>query len=109
MSADTRPGAFNYLDETAESSLFRNGKVFTRRDADGSDAKYIGVNTRSYTLDVRNARKLSGVTKNTCEANGFELLDAPLEHSSLDFLDHQQVVGRYYRECEQLVAASTGA
>jgi hypothetical protein len=36
-------------------------------------------------------------------------LDAPLEHSSLDFLDHQQVVGRYYRECEQLVAASTGA
>ena len=30
-------GALNYLDEDAEPSLFRNGKVFTRRDEDGSD------------------------------------------------------------------------
>jgi hypothetical protein len=47
--------------------------------------------------------------RKTCELNGFELLDAPLEQPSLDFLDHRQVVGGYYRECEQLVAASTGA
>ena len=106
---DARPGAFNYLDENTDSSLYRNGKVLTRRDADGSDAKYIGVNTKSYTLDVWNARALSGLTKKTCEVNGFELLDAPLENPSLDFLDHQQVVGTYYGECERLVAASTGA
>ena len=36
---NTHPGEFNYLDDHAESSLFRNGKVLTRRDEDGSDAK----------------------------------------------------------------------
>ena len=30
-------GLFNYLDETVLSSLYRNGKVLTKRDADGSD------------------------------------------------------------------------
>jgi hypothetical protein len=105
----TRPGVFNYLDETAEPSLFRNGKVLARRDKDGGDAGYVGVNQKPYTLDVHDARILSGVAKKTCEANGFELLDAPLQDPSLDFLDHEQVVHRYYRECESLVAESTGA
>jgi hypothetical protein len=105
----TLPGALNYLDEYTESSLFRNGKVLTRRDVDGSDAKFIGVNLKSYTLGIHNARDLHGDARKTCALNGFELLDAPLENPSLDFLDHQQVVGNYYRECEQLVAASTGA
>ncbi len=43
VGEDTHPGEFNYLDDHAESSLFRNGKVLTKRDEDGSDAKYIGV------------------------------------------------------------------
>ncbi len=106
---ESRPGAFNYLDSSVESSLFRNGKVLTRRDADGSDAEYVGVEIKSHTLQVLNARLLAGVARKTCETNGFELLDAPLEQPSLDFLDHRQVVGAYYRECEQLVADATGA
>ena len=109
MVENLRIGAFNYLDASVESSLYRNGKVLTRRDADGSDAEYVGINKKSHTLEVYNARLLSGVTRKTCEVNGFELLDAPLEQPSLDFLDHQQVVGSYYVECEQLVANATGA
>ena len=107
--ADTRPGALNYLDGTTESSLFRNGKVLTRRDAEGSDAEYIGVRVESHTLAILNARILSGVTAKSCESNGFELLNAPLDNPSLDFLDHQQVVRHYYPACEELVSASTGA
>jgi hypothetical protein len=109
VGENTHPGEFNYLDDHAESSLFRNGKVLTRRDEDGSDAKYIGVDLKPCTLQIHNARKLSGVAKKTCEVNGFEMLDAPLENASLDFLDHQQVVGTYYSECERLVAEATGA
>lgn len=109
VAENTHPGEFNYLDDQAESSLFRNGKVLTRRDEDGSDAKYVGVNLKPCTLQIQNARKLSGVEKKTCEINGFELLSAPLENASLDFLDHQQVIGKYYSECEQLVAGATGA
>ena len=109
VDEDVRSGVFNYLNDQAEPSLFRNGKVLTRRDKDGSDAEYIGVNLEPCSLDVHDARNLSGDMKKTCEVNGFELLPAPLENSSVDFLDHEQVVREYYRECENLVAGATGA
>lgn len=32
-----RLGLFNYLDESAEPSLYRNGKVLIRRGSDGRD------------------------------------------------------------------------
>lgn len=104
-----RPGVFNYLDETAQPSLFRNGKVLAKRDLDGSDAGMEGVNTSSYQLEVLDARSFTGTQAKTCEVNGFELLDQPLANKSLDFHDHHQVVQQYYPECEELVAASTGA
>ena len=102
-------GGFNYLAEAAEPSLFRNGKVYAKRDRDGSDAGMVGVDTHSVQLDVVNARELKGSQVKTCESNGFELLDAPLELPKLDFHDHAQVVSRYYPNCEELVAAATGA
>ena len=37
-------GVFNYLDATTRPSLFRNGEVLTRRNADGSDFGWRGVN-----------------------------------------------------------------
>ena len=104
----THAGAFNYLDETTQPSLFRNGRVLTRRDKDGSDGGSEGVNVKSYTVDVHNARLLAGTKKKTCELNGFELLHSPLAEDTLDFFDHNQVVTNYYRECEKLVAQSTG-
>ncbi len=108
-STKSRPGAFNYLGEQAEPSLFRNGKVFTRRDIDGSDGGSEGIISGSYTKAVHDARKFVGPDRKTCERNGFEILQAPLDNPGLDFFDHKQVVHDYYRECEQLVTASTGA
>ena len=109
VSTEGRPGAFNYLNDQAESSLFRNGRVLTRRDIDGSDGGSLGVSTASYTKVVCNARELGGADRKTCERNGFEILQAPLDNPDLDFFDHHNVVGDYYKECEQLVAAATGA
>lgn len=104
-----RPGVFNYLDQAAEPSLYRNGKVLAQRDEDGSDGGMVGVDLEPHTLDVHDARTLDDAARMTCEANGFELLDAPLDDDTLDFLDHEQVVRNYYRECERLVAGHTGA
>ena len=105
----TRTGVFNYLNESAEPSLFRNNKVFAKRDRDGSDASMVGVETSAHTLEVCNARLFTGSRKKTCEVNGFELLNNRLDDVSLDFHNHQQVTNRYYPQCEELVAASTGA
>ncbi|MEM1152923.1 MAG: CmcJ/NvfI family oxidoreductase [Pseudomonadota bacterium] len=105
----TRSGVFNYLDPNAEPSLFRNGKVLTRRDVDGSDAGFIGVRPTPYTLDVHDARQRSGAEAMRCETNGFELLAAPLDRNPIDFLDHHHVIQKYYPQCEKLVSESTGA
>jgi len=105
----SRSGVFNYLSDATEASLFRNGKVLTRRDADGSDGGLEGVDIVPCTIPVQNAREFSGAAIKTCEVNGFELLNVALGNASLDFLNHEQVVRYYYRECEELVAAATGA
>lgn len=105
----SRCGALNYLDDSAIPSLFRNGKVLIRRNADGSDSDWVGVNTASHTRDIYNARTLPASMQKTCERNGFELLSAPLDDDSLDFLSLEQVAQSYYPQCENLVAASTGA
>ena len=105
----TRYGSFNFLDERAAPSLYRNGKVLTRRDPDGSDGGTEGVNREKHTLAVYNARLLPVTDRKTCEAHGFELLHRPLDDDSLDFLEHQNVIKNYYPQCEQIVATATGA
>lgn len=100
-------GMVNYLQSDTEPSLFRNGKVFIRRDKDGSDTDMEGVNYLSLAVDVHDARELSGRDAMTCERNGFELLNTPL-HADVDFFDHEQVVRRYYPQCAELVADATG-
>ena len=104
-SSKQTTGRFNYLSNRAEPSLFRNGKVLTRRDRDGNDANFVGIDKTAVALTVQSARG-SGLT---CDANGFELIDAPLGNESLDFHDHRQVATDYYPSCEELVAAATGA
>ena len=59
-------------------------------------------------LLVSNARSLRGDERRTCEANGFELLNAPIEDDGIDFFDHDQIVRHYYRLCTELVAQNTG-
>jgi len=102
-------GRLNYLDSSIPSSLYRNGKILLRRNADGSDSELEGVVYDERQVTVRNARLLEGDQRRTVEKNGFELLFRPPAHPDLDFLDHQDVVQNYYRECEQLVQEVTGA
>jgi hypothetical protein len=102
-------GVFNYLDTTTRPSLFRNGEVLTRRNADGSDYGWRGVNLEPRELAVSDARALGGRERRTLAANGFELVECPLGGDAVDFFDHDEVVHRYYPQCAAIVAATVGA
>ena len=102
-------GLVSYLTPTSESSLYRNGKVFTRRDLDGNDAVFEGVVTEELTVAIGDARSLEDGRRRTLDAHGFELLDRPLARPDLDFYDHEQVVRDYYPECEAILRRITGA
>jgi len=109
--ADEQPSAtrgfLNYIDRATESSLRRNGKVFLRRDGDGSDSGLQGFTQSRQGVDIMNARGLR--ERPTLARHGFELLERPLADPGLDFYDQQQVLSRYYPECERLVERHTGA
>ena len=102
-------GAFRYMAPAAESSLYRNGKVLTRRDLDGSDSGFEGIDLESREMSIVDARDLAPDEQPTLAANGFELLDRPTAHPGLDFLDHEAVVRTYYPECVAIMQAATGA
>lgn len=100
-------GFFNYIDRATESSLRRNGKVFLRRDGDGTDSALHGVTMSRHEARIVDARSLPEAP--TLERDGFELLDSPLPDPSLDFFDQQQVLRRYYPACTRLLERHTGA
>ena len=102
-------GVVNYMAPASEPSLYRNGKVFTRRDLDGNDAVYEGVVTDEFTVAIDDARSAQGGRRRTLDVHGFELLDRPLAKPGLDFYDHAQVVRDYYPECEAILRETTGA
>ena len=102
-------GVFNYLDETVLPSLFRNGRVLTKRDPDGNDYGTEGLTSRQVKLSVCDARTLRDDARPTCDENGFELLDAPLADERIDFFDHESIVQTYYEQCAHVVAEHTGA
>ena len=101
-------GLFNFLGETVRPSLFRNGEVLTNRDSDGNDFGTAGLVLDQKELVVDNARALGGHERKTLQANGFELLHAPLKDENLNFFDNDQVVRDYYTQCCELVAEQTG-
>jgi hypothetical protein len=107
--ADGTLGQINYLDRSVPSSLYRNGRVFSRRREDGDTTHIEGIVLEKREVTVWNARGLEGSQRRTLARHGFELLARPLERSGLDFLDHQEVVRDYYRECERVVREATGA
>lgn len=102
-------GIFKYMKPTAVSSLYRNGKVFTRRDADGSDAGWEGVDLEERRMKVHDARVLEGKARCTVVENGFELLTRPVDTGDIDFFNHEQVVRKYYPQCADIIGAATGA
>lgn len=102
-------GSFNYLASTVEHSLYRNGKVLTRRDVNGSDAGWDGVVLEARETPVHDARALGPLAPRALGANGFELQNRPLEDPRLVFFSHEQVVRRYYEECARIVREASGA
>ena len=104
-----RLGTFRYMRPSAESSLYRNGKVLTRRDRDGSDSDRVGLDLESCEMAVSDARTLAPCEQPMLEANGFELIERSTANPELDFLDHGEVVQTYYPECADIVRAATGA
>ena len=109
MTQAVRTGEFNYLAASTASSLYRNGKVFTRRDVSGNDVPWEGVDLEPRQMPVHEARDLVGADRRTLEANGFELLEQSGAPPDIDFLHHDQVVGTYYPQCADIVREATGA
>ena len=102
-------GSFRYMAETAQPSLFRNGKVLTRRDRDGSDAGSEGLDLEPREMPVKNARLLPASQQCTLDKNGYELRTRPLTGPDIDFLDHEQVVRSYYQHCADIIREASGA
>ena len=91
-----RIGSFSYLTASVEHSLYRNGKVLTRRDREGSDAEWKGVDLEPRDMPVHDARRLEGTERRTLAANGFEVLASPLADPDIDFFDNDRVARAYY-------------
>ena len=49
-------GIFNYLSADSQTSLYRNGKVLTRRNLEGTDSEWVGVNYEQHEVVVNDAR-----------------------------------------------------
>jgi len=105
MEAQTL-GIFNYMSPESESSLFRNGKVLTRRDLVGTDSSWEGVNFKKQEVSVSNARSSINAT---LDVNGFELLDHDVEEEKIEFFENKDVLKRYYPMCSEVIRAATGA
>ncbi|MFT4571136.1 MAG: hypothetical protein ACI91F_002016, partial [Candidatus Binatia bacterium] len=105
-------GRFNYLDSSVAGSLYRNGAVLVRRDADGSDNGFQGLVLQEQSMTVHDARAGDAKERPTLLANGFELLARPLgrpESGELDFFNHRDVTQTYYSECADIIQEATGA
>ena len=76
------------------------------RDDRGNFVDSEGVATEPHKIVVKDARQLSPQNTMNLARNGFELLENTVP--SYDFLDHQEVITRYYRDCEEIVAKATG-
>ena len=104
-----RAGSFKYLAASVQHSLFRNGKVLTRRDRDGSDGGWDGVDLEAREMPVHDARALAATARRTLARNGFEVRARSLASPDLDFFNHAQVVETYYPQCAEIVAEASGA
>ncbi|MBT6599755.1 MAG: hypothetical protein HOB33_11925, partial [Bacteroidetes Order II. Incertae sedis bacterium] len=75
------------------------------RDDRGNFVDSEGVETESRQIVVKDARQLPPENTMSLMRNGFELLEKAVP--SYDFLDHEEVITSYYRDCEEIVAEAT--
>ena len=99
-------GFFNYMSPDSQSSLYRNGKVLTRRNLEGTDSEWVGVNYEKYEVTVNDARE--GVSA-TLEQQGFQLLENDIEGLNIDFVDNEAVLHTYYPLCADVVKDAVNA
>ena len=102
-------GRLAYLAPSVESSLYRNGKVFTHRDRNGNDDAYHGAVMEQRDVLINDARRLERSRRRQLEVHGLELLHRPLQRPDLHFFDNRQVVHEYYPECAEIVRRATNA
>ncbi|MGB7301806.1 MAG: CmcJ/NvfI family oxidoreductase [Burkholderiaceae bacterium] len=102
-------GRLNYMADEVKASLYRNGKVLTRRDPDGSDSPIEGLIVEKADVHVQNARLAADAGMCTVLKNGFELIASPMPEPTPDFLAHAAVIRDYYPDCERIVRKATGA
>ena len=102
-------GFFNYMSENSLNSLFRNGKVLTKRDINGSDAGSLGINLEKKKMQVMNARNLTGNKEISLDKNGFEMIPCNINHLNFDFFNNKEVLDKYYRHCADFIKDRTGA
>ena len=96
-------GFFNYMSKNSLNSLFRNGKVLTKRDINGSDAGSLGINLEKKKMQVLNARNLIGNKKISIDKNGFEMIPYNINHLNLDFFNNKEVLDKYYINCADFI------
>ena len=102
-------GFFNYMSENSHNSLFRNGKVLTKRDINGSDAGSLGIDLEKVEMPVINARDQLGKKKIYLNKNGFELIQSNINHLNINFFNNREVIDKYYIHCADFVREKTGA
>lgn len=103
-------GRLTYLAKSVESSLYRNGKVFARRDRDGNDGAHHGAVMEHRDVVINDARQRNlDQSWRQFNVRGFELLHRPLQRPELQFFDNRQVVREYYPECAEIVRQATNA
>ena len=84
-----------YLDHTVEPSVFRNGKVGTKRAPTGDDDIWFGNKLSSRNVYIHNARKHPNIS---LKREGFELHQDMMpadELDSIDFRNFKDVITRY--------------
>ncbi|KAJ9442796.1 hypothetical protein DIPPA_16099 [Diplonema papillatum] len=101
-------GTFRYLSPATEPSLRANGKVMTKRDENGSDSTLVGCDFVEVERFVKNARLLTGSARPTVLSTGFEVRNKPFT-GGVDFMNHEEVILRYYPQCADAIREATGA
>jgi len=92
-----------YQSAKVPTSTFATGRVGTRRDLLGSDGEFFGVDPIAVEVDIRDGRQRDL----TLDKHGVEMR----QHHGVvtDYYDNEQVLKKYYPECEALVCEATGA
>lgn len=100
-------GVFNYMAGSVDRTLRANGKIYTRRDAGGSDGELVGAPWSPTEVRVQNGRPEAA--QFSMDLQGVELHRSPTGLRHDDFYDEDAVLTRYYPECAELVKRATGA